>query len=72
MSKKLQVIVANAAGENKTINLPNPKSSLTLSSVQSAFAPFFTNGYLINGSGTQTFTAIKSAKIIETTESNLN
>lgn len=71
MAKKLQVIISNPVGDNKTINFNNPAAELTLADVQSAFEPFFTNQYFKNLSNNQVFTAIKQAKIIETTEENL-
>lgn len=64
------VTISSDTGSTKTITLPNPQDELTLEQVQTAFATGFNNKLFIASDGS-VLTNVKSATIIETTQTVL-
>lgn len=69
---KLQINLSNAYGDEKTVSFSDPKESLSLENVRNGFNAMFQNGFIMNREYTQPLTAVKSARYVVTTTSELS
>lgn len=65
----LRINLTNSYGDSKNINIPNPKSSLTLESIRSAMAESLASDVFL--AGTTYYTAVKTARRIVRTETDI-
>ena len=67
-TENLRVNLTNQYNDSKNINIPNPRSNLTLAGVREAFAPLLNNTFM---AGTEYLTQVKNARIIRTNTSEI-
>lgn len=68
----LKIVLSNEYGDERSINLPNPKSDITLASIREAMSDLLSNHYLMNRNLTNPMTAVKSATKTTTTSSTIS
>ena len=68
--RNLRVNLSNSYGDSKNVNIPNPKNNLTKAQVDEAFALALSSEVFL--AGTTYYTAVRNAKIIVTTTTDIN
>lgn len=67
MSVVLEVVMRSADTSKKTVKIKNPKSSLTLTEIQTATSPLIAAHMVYSSSNESLINAFDSARYVETT-----
>ena len=70
-SSVVEVVLVDSGNYEKTLRLDNPKESLTLTQIRTAFATPISEGWLVGKNGTYPVTSVARATVVVTTKTSL-